>query len=596
MAAVHFERSGTAGRSGARLRKIDCVLVGGVVQSCVARTACRVLFIHPDIGDKMMLRRRICVLLLGGVLGALGAPARAQEEAPARVAVRGHTSSGGLANQYTLLWSEPVQQELELTAVQKELLQEMRDMFRSSLSPTSGRGRTARLRAASSPEERQRVQEELDREVRSSVEAMRKLEDANGARIAAALSDAQKKRLRQLWVQWQAERAFVSNARVVAELELTDEQLHALVQKSRPTVRSFALRESEAAKQARLAKVLEVLTTQQREKYAALRGEDFEFGDRLGRVGRTARGPRGHPRGASNDEGQDPQGPRRTLAVIQGDAIVNGLSHQYSLLWMEDVREELDLSEKVLAVLEEIRSDSTARIAEHVERNREAPIQQRGADQRAFSQSVRDAAESNGRRIAAMLTDAQQQRLAQLWVQALGEKALTEDEEVIARLKIGEDQVEDVREAVRRMGRLGPRSTKADFDARLAAARNLLTEAQRRAFDELCGEEFAFSSIAQQRKIDFSSGFRGGRIGSATGVAPTRSKPRAETTGKNDRYLTYARAYVKKYDKNGDGVLGEDEWSATPLKTLLKPAPAETSDGKITPEELADWLRNRSKG
>jgi hypothetical protein len=54
----------------------------------------------------------------------------------------------------------------------------------------------------------------------------------------------------------------------------------------------------------------------------------------------------------------------------------------------------------------------------------------------------------------------------------------------------------------------------------------------------------------------------------------------------DERYVRYYRGQIAKYDKNGDGVLTEDEWS----KMTNDPSSADrNSDGRITPEELTRW-------
>ncbi len=59
----------------------------------------------------------------------------------------------------------------------------------------------------------------------------------------------------------------------------------------------------------------------------------------------------------------------------------------------------------------------------------------------------------------------------------------------------------------------------------------------------------------------------------------------------NAQYMKYFEAMVKKYDKNGDGSLIEDEWAAM----SKDPQAADVNrDGRITVEELARWsMRNR---
>lgn len=59
--------------------------------------------------------------------------------------------------------------------------------------------------------------------------------------------------------------------------------------------------------------------------------------------------------------------------------------------------------------------------------------------------------------------------------------------------------------------------------------------------------------------------------------------------GIDERYVTYARAFLNRYDKNKDGVLTSDEW-----KSMSRdPSAADTNDDKkISVEELVSWLTN----
>jgi hypothetical protein len=62
------------------------------------------------------------------------------------------------------------------------------------------------------------------------------------------------------------------------------------------------------------------------------------------------------------------------------------------------------------------------------------------------------------------------------------------------------------------------------------------------------------------------------------------------TAGLDERYVKFAGGLITKYDKNGDGVLTEDEWSGISGNY----GEGDTNgDGKLTVEELAVKLSNR---
>ena len=59
----------------------------------------------------------------------------------------------------------------------------------------------------------------------------------------------------------------------------------------------------------------------------------------------------------------------------------------------------------------------------------------------------------------------------------------------------------------------------------------------------------------------------------------------------SDRMVERARQYLKKYDKNGNGVLDLDEW---PMSRLMPPAEMDTNgDEKITEDEVIAYFRKR---
>jgi hypothetical protein len=63
-----------------------------------------------------------------------------------------------------------------------------------------------------------------------------------------------------------------------------------------------------------------------------------------------------------------------------------------------------------------------------------------------------------------------------------------------------------------------------------------------------------------------------------------------------DKYVKYATSLIARYDINRDGVLTKNEWVKTTLnrKTNDDYGRADRDgDGRITPEELGEFLRNR---
>ncbi|MEQ8791712.1 MAG: hypothetical protein RIC55_35950 [Pirellulaceae bacterium] len=274
--------------------------------------------------------------------------------------------------------------------------------------------------------------------------------------------------------------------------------------------------------------------------------------------------------------------PGHISGQIGSVVFVNGLSNRYSLLSMMEVRQELGLSNEVVGVLEEIRRDAASKAAAYGEKRREvASIAERGELQRTFMQTQRDDMKANDERIAALLTEAQQRRLGELWLRAQGEEALAADA-VRTELKIDAGQLERIGDAVRRLGRPVPRMKWADYEARLAKVLEQLTDEQRAAFDELRGEKFEFSSVPQRRRMTTVAwNARGGGRGA---VIPPRAAPQDRAA----QFQRYAEALIKRYDKNGDGRLQADEWES------IRPSPAAADvngDGDITVAEHAAWLQ-----
>ncbi len=74
---------------------------------------------------------------------------------------------------------------------------------------------------------------------------------------------------------------------------------------------------------------------------------------------------------------------------------------------------------------------------------------------------------------------------------------------------------------------------------------------------------------------------------SATNASPPGGTPSGPAPAAGSMYVRYAQSLMKKYDRNGDGALTEDEW-----KNMSNNPQAADADhnGKVTVEELVNWL------
>jgi len=77
-----------------------------------------------------------------------------------------------------------------------------------------------------------------------------------------------------------------------------------------------------------------------------------------------------------------------------------------------------------------------------------------------------------------------------------------------------------------------------------------------------------------------------GSSGSANSGAPSTETPKGPSDP-SSRYVAYAVGVIKKYDKNGDGMLDASEWSAMKTNPSMYDA---DKDGKLTPAEFAKSL------
>ena len=153
----------------------------------------------------------------------------------------------------------------------------------------------------------------------------RKVEQEARTKLASILDEGQMRRLRGLWVQRVGALAALSSDDIAAELELTDDQKAALADQRAEQREQFGGRGGrrrgeggppgtgagegsgdfrerfQQMRQQAEEKALGVLTDDQQQEFAAIKGEDFEFPQR----GRGFRGGRGRGEGDNGD------GPRR---------------------------------------------------------------------------------------------------------------------------------------------------------------------------------------------------------------------------------------------------------------------------------------------
>lgn len=271
-----------------------------------------------------MIARRMGMVAVALVVTAGSALAQNDEprgERPGRGGPGGFGGRGGFGrmggdrNSYLgLLRMDEVQADLKLTDDQKTTVREIGEEMRNAARP-EGLDRES-LRDAS-PEEQQAAFAKMREFAETQEKEVR-------TKLAAVLDEAQMQRLRGLWVQRSGALAALSNAEIVEQLQLTDEQKNLLStqrEEQRESMRGFGRRgeggppaaEGQAGgnffermqelRKAADDAALGVLTEDQKTAYAALEGEKFTFPPpQFGGFG----GGRGRDRGEGGDRPNRP--------------------------------------------------------------------------------------------------------------------------------------------------------------------------------------------------------------------------------------------------------------------------------------------------
>lgn len=242
------------------------------------------------------LRSAVAFVFAVAVLSSLAADANAQRR-----------GGFGQSDEFSLLRSSQVQEELDLMDDQKEQIKEleqemrasMREMFSSNRQDWSGK----------SAEERREMWTEIQGKMKAQMEEMK-------PKLNEVLLPVQQKRLGELAFQSQIQRSggmlSERGSSVLKEkLNITDEQFEAMKKKAEEARKTFEEKVAKLRRQAE-AEVLSVLTEQQRSEYKALQGDSFEFSNNRGGNARNrgndrgGRGgnDRGNNRGRGGDRGQ----------------------------------------------------------------------------------------------------------------------------------------------------------------------------------------------------------------------------------------------------------------------------------------------------
>jgi hypothetical protein len=230
------------------------------------------------------------------------------------------------------LFKHEVRIEVGLTDTQRQFLEAMRDDFIVKIKQGAeiDRAFDDLMRWAPDEDPRQAAIEQARlREAR--VAARREQLEPNGDRVAAVLTDAQRKRLTQLWLQNQGVDA-LQDAGVIESLNLTDEQQERIRAASTPTEAREPAGEKEG-----LAKALDALTDKQRAKFDEMRGEAFEFAEQRTTGGVAGRGGQAH----APQEPPAPQTPPAEQPIWR--LVLNGIEDR-GLLWKDEVQAELKLT------------------------------------------------------------------------------------------------------------------------------------------------------------------------------------------------------------------------------------------------------------
>ncbi len=213
-----------------------------------------------------------------------------QPERPRRPGLPGVGFGGrmGANLSWTLLMRDDVQKELNLSEQQKTKLNQMQQEMRQAMQESRNLP----------PEQR-----------REQMQQLRQKYDPT-----SILTDAQRKRLRELELQWQGPMALL-DPNIAREVGLTQEQqakIRGIVQETfqstrgqpgQPPQPGERIQELQKAREQAEKKILEVLTPAQREKWQQMTGKPFEFQGGRGFFGGGRGGFGGAPRGGGRAGG-----------------------------------------------------------------------------------------------------------------------------------------------------------------------------------------------------------------------------------------------------------------------------------------------------
>ncbi len=236
------------------------------------------------------LRSTVAFVFAVAVISSLAADANAQRR-----------GGFGQSDEFSLLRSSQVQEELDLMDDQKEQIKEleqemrasMREMFSGNRQDWSGK----------SADERREMWTEIQGKMKAQMEDMK-------PKLNEVLLPVQQKRLGELTFQSQIQRSggmlSERGSSVLKEkLNITDEQFEAMKKKAEEARKTFEAKVAKLRREAE-AQVLSVLSEQQRSEYKSLQGESFEFSTDRGRNTRNRGNDRG--RGRGGDRNQDGDG------------------------------------------------------------------------------------------------------------------------------------------------------------------------------------------------------------------------------------------------------------------------------------------------
>ena len=231
-------------------------------------------------------RNAVAFLFAVAVLSAFGANANAQRR-----------GGFGQSDEFSLLRSGQVQEELDLMDDQKEQIGELEQEMRASMREMFAENRQDW--SGKSAEERREMWTEIQAKMKSRMDEIK-------PKLSEVLLPAQQKRLSELAFQSQIQRSggmlSERGSNVLKEkLNITDEQFEAMKKKAEEARKTFEAKVAKLRREAE-AQVLSVLSEEQRSEYKALQGESFEFSNNRGRGGENGAGGRGG-RGGENGAG-----------------------------------------------------------------------------------------------------------------------------------------------------------------------------------------------------------------------------------------------------------------------------------------------------